>query len=533
MPALHSPSDTAVPTRARNAQATLSSSVFRDGLRGFEASGTHAAGSGPDPEAKNRGWSRRTTHTRPRSRPKCMLCPRSILRARVCRLRPCNSSRSSTSKSSSGRSSRRTFGLGAASGSSHNPTTTACRSQRQDLEERERRGESPLLRGHEAVALIRNGKREVGVLSYGWLLPWEADPTGERLGVLRDALRAHPHLKALFVDQATLYQPPRTEEQDAKFNRALDVMGDLYASAVGTTVLQLKEIPPRPRDYHGILCLRELAEGANEQRIRSVLEERFGAITNCELGVHPGARVTFADHEAAVRAAAAAETTELCAFAFIAWNDRAYDEIDAGGEGRGWCVFEEGVSVELIARLETYPKMKAVLDALPPKVLALSSSAPPKPVAVSADDARVARVTGKIEKATFTGPSDKPLVVGIYREFVERITRVLTSTLKLAAGAPVLELPKMPDSGGEQLLKWHVDCLRVQHASIPDALSGKRIDTREDCVPIAISGKDVEGRPLEGVRDASGLAAWLQGLRGEGALITAEPAAGKTCPKNR
>ena len=59
-----------------------------------------------------------------------MLRPRSILRARVCPLRPCNSSRSSTSKSSSGRSSRRTFGLGAATGSSHNPTTTACRSGR-------------------------------------------------------------------------------------------------------------------------------------------------------------------------------------------------------------------------------------------------------------------------------------------------------------------------------------------------------------------------------------------------------------------
>ena len=196
--------------------------------------------------------------------------------------------------------------------------------------------------------------------------------------------------------------------------------------------------------------------------------------------VHPGALVTFADHEAAKRAAAAAETTKLCTFAVLAWNDRAYD-------GRGWCVFEEGVSVELIARLETYPKMKAVLDALPPKVLALSSKAPPKPVAVSADDARFARVTGKIEKATFTGPSDKPLVVGIYREFVERITRVLTSTLKLAAAAPALELPKMPDSGGEELLKWHIDCLRVQHESIPDALSGKRIDTREDCVPIAMA----------------------------------------------
>ena len=141
---------------------------------------------------------------------------------------------------------------------------------------------------------------------------------------------------------------------------------------------------------------------------------------------------------------------------------------------------------------------------------------------------RVARVTGKIEKATFTGPNDKPLVVGIYKEFVERITRVLTSTLKLAAGAPVLELPKMPESGGDELLKWHVDCLRVQHESIPDALSGKRLDTLNDCVPIAISGKDAAGRPLADVHDASGLAAWLQSLRGEGALITAEPAAGKT-----
>ena len=65
----------------------------------------------------------------------------------------------------------------------------------------------------------------------------------------------------------------------------------------------------------------------------------------------------------------------------------------------------------------------------------------------------------------------------------------------------------------------------MQHASIPDALSA-RIDTREDCVPIA-TGQDAEERPLEGVRDASGLAA-AAGLRGEGALITAEPAAGKT-----
>ena len=108
-----------------------------------------------------------------------------------------------------------------------------------------------------------------------------------------------------------------------------------------------------------------------------------------------------------------------------------------------------------------------------------------------------------------------------------------SSSLSTRSGALLVSSPRYaassaPESGGDELLKWHVDCLRVQHESIPDALSGKRLDTLNDCVPIAISGKDAAGRPLAGVRDASGLAAWLQSLGGEGALITAEPAAGKT-----
>ena len=46
--------------------------------------------------------------------------------------------------------------------------------RRQDLEkpENEDRGLSPLLTGKEAAALMHNGAREVGALSYGWLLPW-------------------------------------------------------------------------------------------------------------------------------------------------------------------------------------------------------------------------------------------------------------------------------------------------------------------------------------------------------------------------
>ena len=84
--------------------------------------------------------------------------------------------------------------------------------RRQDLEELEYQELSPLFTGAESVALIRNGKREIAALSYGWLLGWDPDPTGERAALLRRALAERPYIKALFWDQATLYQPPRTTE---------------------------------------------------------------------------------------------------------------------------------------------------------------------------------------------------------------------------------------------------------------------------------------------------------------------------------
>ena len=43
-------------------------------------------------------------------------------------------------------------------------------------------------------------------------------------------------------------------------------MGGLYASAIGTTVLQLKELPPRPREYDGKLCLFDVAPSVAPNR---------------------------------------------------------------------------------------------------------------------------------------------------------------------------------------------------------------------------------------------------------------------------
>ena len=53
-------------------------------------------------------------------------------------------------------------------------------------------GLTPLLGCKEAADLIRNGKREAGALSYGWILPWDPDPTGERTKLLRQELAKRP-----------------------------------------------------------------------------------------------------------------------------------------------------------------------------------------------------------------------------------------------------------------------------------------------------------------------------------------------------
>ena len=71
---------------------------------------------------------------------------------------------------------------------------------RQELERWEQEGASPspLLSPDEATALIREGNRSVGVLSYPWLSPGDPDPAGVRVKVLRRALAEHSHIRAFF-----------------------------------------------------------------------------------------------------------------------------------------------------------------------------------------------------------------------------------------------------------------------------------------------------------------------------------------------
>ena len=153
---------------------------------------------------------------------------------------------------------------------------------------------SPLLSPDEAIELIRSGDRRVAVLSHGWLTQKHCDPCGARLGVVVKALAQYPYLEACFWDYASMYQKPRDDVQQAAFERAIKVMGDLYASAIGTTVLQHKEIPTRPAQFDGGLRLGGMR--VNEAAIRKALEP-FGYIMSCEVDAGgDGALVRFATH---------------------------------------------------------------------------------------------------------------------------------------------------------------------------------------------------------------------------------------------
>ena len=114
-------------------------------------------------------------------------------------------------------------------------------------------------------------------------------------------------------------------------------MADMYASAVGTTVLQLKEIPPRPQAFDGLLCLFGLKPGVNEEAIRIA----FGEVARCSLGDDPPT-LLFPSHKAALRAKEVGHWSELCEGVDTLYNDRSYDgrHGDDGGrsddDGRGW-----------------------------------------------------------------------------------------------------------------------------------------------------------------------------------------------------
>ena len=106
------------------------------------------------------------------------------------------------------------------------------------------------------------------------------------------------------------------------------------------------------------------------------------------------------------------------------------------------------MSSELIVRLSASPKLRGIIDALPPKVLSLSASGPTAPVDWKAEslETRVEDIQSRIERATFTSKSDKSKVVRLYKDYVARIATALLKTIALgeAAVQETRELPPIP-----------------------------------------------------------------------------------------
>ncbi len=203
---------------------------------------------------------------------------------------------------------------------------------RQALEELEKSGASPspLLSGEEAAALVRRGDRSIGALTYGWLMSGDPDPAGSRIRVLRRALMGMViRIEALFWDFGSLYQNPRSPEQEKTFKIALKggAMNQLYASILASTVLQIEEIPPRPAEFNGVVCLFKLSANVKEKAVRAALK-RFGTIKSCDLSRSPPI-VRFASHSSAVKAKEAGAWPGLCEGLDTLYNETPYFS-------RGW-----------------------------------------------------------------------------------------------------------------------------------------------------------------------------------------------------
>ena len=274
-------------------------------------------------------------------------------------------------------------------------------------------------------------------------------------------------------------------------------MGNLYASAIGTTVLQLKELPPRPPEYDGKLCLFGLAPGVDEAAVQAALA-LYGDIASYTytLGRKPSAIVCFTTHAAAQAAKrAAAQLTCIADGVDMLFNERSYDgrHGEAGlddDEGRGWCVFESAVSGELILRLSAVPRMKKELDKLPPKLLVLRSGYPLEAVDLSAGrlETRVAEVEASIDRAIFTGKGDKRTVLGLYKKYVGRIADALQRVL------PRMLAPESARNAPAELLP------------LVDAPAAAALRLAEGQPLLLLSQQDsgVGGRPRFGVVDGTG-----------------------------
>lgn len=118
--------------------------------------------------------------------------------------------------------------------------------------------EEALLDPNEAADAFAEGRRCVAALSYAWLTPGHPDPTAVNVQHLCAFLRGDTgaNFVGLFWDFGSLPQKDdagaRTQPEALRFARGLRLMAILYASAQGSAVLRLTNVPERPPGHAGV-----------------------------------------------------------------------------------------------------------------------------------------------------------------------------------------------------------------------------------------------------------------------------------------
>jgi hypothetical protein len=125
----------------------------------------------------------------------------------------------------------------------------------------------------------------------------------------------------------------RTTEELTVFKRALPVMNKCYASICGTAVVQLKDVPPRPPEYDGLVKIFDLQPSSADEEAVHVDLGRFGNVV--EAAVEGGvATARFSSHEEAERCVAALSGESRSAS--CVYNETHYNR-DRGEPYSGWC----------------------------------------------------------------------------------------------------------------------------------------------------------------------------------------------------
>ena len=149
---------------------------------------------------------------------------------------------------------------------------------RQGLEELERTtGVKIFLTATEAIDALRANGRLIGALTSGWSGSHEPDCGGHCFAAVRRFLHSADgaHIVGIFWDFASLPRASRSKAESMPLKHpGREVLGLMFASAMGTTVMRHKGVPPMDPSQEGKLVV--IAEPGSAIDTETALKDALG-----------------------------------------------------------------------------------------------------------------------------------------------------------------------------------------------------------------------------------------------------------------